>query len=86
MKLKKEFKCLTKKQVENYGLVHQLSSCVVEKFSGLENFTVEKICDNRIKNNYVLIDVVYFPVKKYYEIIYQTVISHIQFISLFGQL
>ena len=84
MKLKKEFKCLTKKQVENYGIVHQLSSCVVEKFSGLD--TVEKICDNRIKNNYVLVDVVYFPVKKYYEIIYQTVISHIQFICLFGQL
>ena len=57
----KNLDILRKTSQKKKEIIRQLSPCVIEKFSGFK--IVRKTCDEKLKNECVPIDIVYFPVK-----------------------
>ena len=65
--LKEKFRCLIKQDSEKKSIIRDLSSCIIEKFNGLNIVRTE--FERKLRQKMSPIDIIYKPVKKEDEII-----------------
>ena len=66
-KLKEKFRQINHETSKNKNIIREVSSCVKQKFNGFNVVIVE--CDKKVRKKYLLIDIVYKPVKKVDDVI-----------------
>ena len=65
--MKDKFRYLTEDTADNKKIIRELSSCINEKFNGFNIVRIE--IDQKIRQNFSPIDILYKPVKKEDEVI-----------------